>query len=99
MSYYERWLAGLSELLMRHGFLSADQLATGKAAPSTDRLTPALRADAAPGFIARGFPASPEPSSQGAITWDELVGRRDEYEDAYRRTPHGVPVSLCRLAE
>jgi nitrile hydratase accessory protein len=36
---------------------------------------------------------------KGAIAWDELVERRDEYEDAYRRTPHGVPVSLCRLAE
>jgi nitrile hydratase subunit beta len=60
MSYYERWLAGLSELLMRHGFLSAQELATGKAARGTDKLTPALRADAVPGFIARGSPASRE---------------------------------------
>lgn len=39
MSYYERWLAGLSELLVRHGFASAEELASGKAPSSA---TPAV---------------------------------------------------------
>jgi nitrile hydratase accessory protein len=31
---------------------------------------------------------------KGAIAQGELRDRRDAWEDAYRRTPHGVPVSL-----
>ena len=58
MSYYERWLAGLSELLTRHGFLTAEELATGKPAPGVAGLTPAMTADEVPGFVARGSPAS-----------------------------------------
>ena len=42
MTYYERWLAGLEELLIRHGFLSAAELASGKPAPGAGKLTPAL---------------------------------------------------------
>jgi nitrile hydratase accessory protein len=31
---------------------------------------------------------------KGTIGCDELLVRRDAWEDAYRRTPHGVPVRL-----
>lgn len=58
MSYYERWLAGLAELLTRHGFVSPEELASGKPQPGTARLTPALPVDKVPGLIARGSPAS-----------------------------------------
>lgn len=58
MSYYERWLAGLAELLTRHGFVTPEELATGKPQPGTARLTPALTVDKVPGLIAHGSPAS-----------------------------------------
>lgn len=32
--------------------------------------------------------------SKGAVGQAELHERKHEWEDAYRRTPHGVPVSL-----
>src|SRR6185312_6952610 len=60
MSYYERWRAGLKELLLRHGFITAEELASGKPAPGVAKLTPALTAEKVPGFIARGSPASRE---------------------------------------
>lgn len=31
---------------------------------------------------------------KGAIAQGELCERKDAWEDAYRRTPHGVPVNL-----
>lgn len=58
MSYYERWLAGLAELLLRHGFLGAEELASGKPAQGAGRLTPALPADRVAAFIAAGSPAA-----------------------------------------
>ncbi|HXS21296.1 MAG TPA: nitrile hydratase subunit beta [Steroidobacteraceae bacterium] len=58
MSYYERWLAGLAELLTRHRFLSAEELATGKPAPGVTGLAPAMTADEVAGFVARGSPAA-----------------------------------------
>jgi nitrile hydratase len=57
MSYYERWLEALSKLLVRHAFLSAEELASGKSAPGTSKLTPALPADKVSAFIAAGSPA------------------------------------------
>ncbi len=58
MSYYERWLEALSKLLVRHAFLSAEELATGKSASGTAKLAPALPADKVQAFIASGSPAS-----------------------------------------
>jgi nitrile hydratase subunit beta len=70
MSYYERWLTGLSGLLVRHGFASAEELATGKALPAVasgtpgalgapaTKATPAMRVADVPVLIARGSPAS-----------------------------------------
>lgn len=60
MSYYERWLDGLSQLLVRHAFLSAEELATGRSKSGGDKLTPALPADKVPALIAGGSPASRE---------------------------------------
>ena len=47
MSYYERWLAGLSGLLVRHGFASAEEVASGKALPGAAPATPATAATTA----------------------------------------------------
>jgi nitrile hydratase beta subunit len=58
MSYYERWLVGLSQLLIRHGFITAQELASGQAASGSAKLTPALPAARVQGFIAAGSPAS-----------------------------------------
>jgi len=58
MSYYERWLAGLSGLLVRHGFVTEAELASGKALPGAAPGHVALPAADVPAFIARGAPAS-----------------------------------------
>jgi nitrile hydratase subunit beta len=58
MSYYERWLEGLSELLVRHDFVTAEELATGQPMAGATASTPALPADKVSNFIAAGSPAS-----------------------------------------
>jgi len=45
MSYYERWLAGLCMALVEQGVVTADELSSGKADPSTPKRTDAATAD------------------------------------------------------
>lgn len=40
MSYYEKWLARLEELLLAGGFVTTDELASGRAAPGSPKATP-----------------------------------------------------------
>jgi nitrile hydratase len=55
-SYYEIWTKALAALLTRHGFVTAEELAAGKAmspAPAPRRV---LAAEAVPAVLARGGP-------------------------------------------
>ena len=55
-TYYEIWLAALDKVLVKHGFLSADELATGK--PARERREPkrVLKGEEVAGVLRRGFP-------------------------------------------
>lgn len=55
-TYYEIWLAALDKVLVKHGFLSADELATGE--PSAQRREPkrVLKGEEVAGVLRRGFP-------------------------------------------
>ena len=44
MSYYEKWFRGLSELLVAHGFITPEELASGRADPGAPRAQPVLPA-------------------------------------------------------
>lgn len=55
LSYYEKWLAGLCGLLVKHGHLTAEELASGRPDPKAPRATPRLRApDVTPGLTRAG---------------------------------------------
>lgn len=90
MSYYERWLAGLTELLLRHGFVTAKELASGKAAPGEAKLTPALPAARVAAFIARGSPASRESSREPRFQPGQRVRARNLNPVGHTRLPRYV---------
>lgn len=90
MSYYERWLEGLSELLVRHAFLSAEELATGKSVAGTAKLTPALPADNVPTFIASGSPASRKPIRPPRFRRGQRVRARNLNPTGHTRLPRYV---------
>jgi nitrile hydratase beta subunit len=93
ISYYERWLAGLSELLLRHGLLSAEELATGKArVPATARAAevppaPALRAADVPALIARGAPAARASNARARFQQGQRVRARNLNPVGHTRLP------------
>ncbi|MDE2051491.1 MAG: nitrile hydratase subunit beta [Gammaproteobacteria bacterium] len=90
MSYYERWLAGLSQLLVRHGFLSTQELATGKPVPGPMMLAPALPADKVPGFIAGGSPAARTSNSPPRFRPGQRVRARNLNPIGHTRLPRYV---------
>ena len=58
MSYYEKFLVGMTELLIKSGLVSAAEVQSGKPARGSKKVTPALTADKVPVLVAKGAPAS-----------------------------------------
>jgi nitrile hydratase beta subunit len=55
MSYYEKWLTGLCEMLVNNGVVSAEELASGRADPAAPKATPRLSPEAVePALTHRG---------------------------------------------
>lgn len=53
MSYYERWLERNRVLLVEHGFVTQEEMDSGKAAPGAQKMVPALSAAAARATLPR----------------------------------------------
>jgi len=54
MSYYEKWIAASSSMMVSHGLVTAEELASGRPAPGSVRATPPLTADRVAAVMARG---------------------------------------------
>lgn len=90
MSYYERWLTGLSELLIRHGFASREEIASGKALAGSAPATPALPAAKVPEYIARGSPASRNAGGPPRFRQGQRVRARNLNPVGHTRLPRYV---------
>ena len=90
MSYYERWLVGLAELLVRHGFLTAAELASATPVRGATLLAPALPVDKVAGFIRAGSPASRKSSSQPRFHPGQRVRARNLNPVGHTRLPRYV---------
>jgi nitrile hydratase beta subunit len=92
MSYYERWLTGLSELLLRHGFLTTEELTSGKAAPETAapgtaKRMPALPAERVAALISGGSPASRKSDRAARFRQGQRVRARNLNPVGHTRLP------------
>lgn len=90
MSYYERWLTGLTGLLLKHGFITPEELASGKAAAGQAKRTPALMAQDVSRFVARGSPASRGSSSPARFQPGQRVRARNLNPTGHTRLPRYV---------
>jgi nitrile hydratase subunit beta len=90
MSYYEKWLTGLTELLLKHELISSEELASGKATPGLAKETPALPAAKVPGLIARGSPASRPASGPARFRPGQSVRARNLNPTGHTRLPRYV---------
>lgn len=72
-SYYEIWIKGLSTLLERHGFLSAEEMASGEVSLKPIQPKRVLKAEMVPGALAKGGPTErPATSAQRFEAGDKV---------------------------
>lgn len=58
MSYYERWIVALVELMLKNSMVTPAELETGKPDPGSAKLSPPLTAEEVPILVSKGLPAS-----------------------------------------
>jgi nitrile hydratase beta subunit len=90
MSYYEKWLAGLTELLVANRLLTRGEIATGRPLPGSPRSVPALAAERVPAMIARGAPASRNTSAAARFEVGQSVRARNMHPTGHTRLPRYV---------
>jgi nitrile hydratase subunit beta len=87
MSYYEKWLAGLNELIVAKGLVTAAELATGKAAPQAPLNTPALTADKVPVLVSKGSPSDRATSTAPLFNVGQPIRTRNMNPLGHTRLP------------
>lgn len=76
-SYYEKWLAGLADLLVAKGVVTRDELAAGHAdGPAPDIAPRMLRAESVPAVLAKGGPVDRASTVQQAFAVGDMVQTR-----------------------
>ncbi len=91
MSYYERQLAAFVVLLVRHGFITREELECGQPAPrSAPAAAPALSGAQAAELIARGVPARRSASAAPRYHAGQRVRARNLNPPGHTREPRYV---------
>ena len=57
MSYYERWITGLVELMLKTNLVTRTEIETGRPDEGTAVRTPKFTAESVPGLVSKGVPA------------------------------------------
>jgi nitrile hydratase beta subunit len=87
MSYYEKWLAGLVELLVKSGLVTRAEVESGKPAPSSPRAIPPLTGDKVLPLVARGEPASRDLVLAPRFRLGQRVRARNIHPTGHTRLP------------
>lgn len=76
MSYYEKWLARLELLLVQGGFVTAEELATGRADPAAPKGTPVRPADSVEAALTGPYSYVREAGAPAYAVGDRVRARR-----------------------
>ncbi len=87
MSYYERWLWSLSELLIKSGMVTRTELETGIAAGGNSKGRKILRAAEVRATIAGGFPSTRDVPAVAKFHTGERVRARNINTTGHTRLP------------
>ena len=87
MSYYERWIEGLTELLVKTGLVTREEMDSGKPAPGSPKATPPLTADKVPAVLRAGRPASRDVAVAPRFKAGQRVRARNIHPTGHTRLP------------
>ena len=87
MSYYEKWLTGLLELLVTKGLVTPAELESGHAAPHAPKSSPALTADKVQQLVSRGASYVRTPTEAPRFQVGQLIHTRNLNPPGHTRLP------------
>ena len=87
MSYYERWLTRLPLQLVKHGLVTREELASGKAAADSTRVSPALTMATSARWLNRGIASSHDPDVRPRFKAGQRVRARNIHPTGHTRLP------------
>ncbi len=90
MSYYERWLSGLIDLMLAKGLVTRAEVDSGRAAPAAPKATPALTAGAVAALTARGSPSDRDVRTRQRFQSGQLVRARNMNPVGHTRLPRYI---------
>ena len=87
MSYYERWLQSLVELMVKGGLVTRAEVESGMPEPGSPKATAALIASAVADMVATGNPESREVPVAARFTVGQRVRARNLHPTGHTRLP------------
>jgi nitrile hydratase len=90
MSYYERWLASLCQMLVESGVVSQAELASGRADPAAAKATPRVRPETASAALSQPGSYRREIAAAPAFEPGDRVRARNLHPTGHTRLPRYV---------
>jgi nitrile hydratase len=90
MSYYEKWLAGLIELMIAKGLVTRAEIDSGHASPGSSKATPALTAAAVSQLVAKGVPSNRDLQTAPRFQIGQRIRARNINPVGHTRLPRYV---------
>jgi nitrile hydratase beta subunit len=87
MSYYEKWLAGLVEIMIARGLVTRAEIESGRASPDSPKATPPLQAEAVAALVAKGAPYNRDAGAAPRFAPGQLVRARNINPVGHTRLP------------
>ena len=87
MSYYERWLHRLEQQVVKYGFVSRDELQSGRPAPGSARANPVFTLATADRWQNRGIASSQDPKVSPRFKVGQRVRARNINPTGHTRLP------------
>jgi nitrile hydratase subunit beta len=87
MSYYEKWLAALVDLVTGRGLVTRAELESGKPAAGSAKATPPVKAEGVPALIARGNPVKRDVAVAARFQVGQRVRGRNINPTTHTRLP------------
>ena len=97
MSYYEKWITGLIELMVTAGLVARAEVESGVPAAGAAKATPALSAEMVAGTLGRGGPASREVAAPRRFEPGAVVRARNLNPIGHTRLPRYARGRLGRI--
>jgi nitrile hydratase beta subunit len=87
LSYYERWIVALVELMVKTGLVTKAEIESGTPDQGSPKLSPALTAEKVPTLIAKGIPAKRDVPVAASFHAGERVRSRNINPVGHTRLP------------